>query len=47
MYVEAYKIMKEFEPNNTKEYMLKGVCLALHGQQKDNKDDLEKAKSLF
>lgn len=28
---EAYKLMKEFEPNNTKEYMLKGVVLALYG----------------
>lgn len=44
----AYNLIKELQPNNTKEYILKAIVHCLLGQQSDkNQDHLKKAQTYF
>lgn len=46
--VQAYNLIKDMQPNTTKEYILKAIVHCLLGQQSDkNQDNLKKAKTYF
>lgn len=44
---EAYKYIKELKPFQPREYMLRGVVMALYGQKKNNREFIEQAQQDF
>lgn len=45
---QAFNLMKDIHPNNTKEYILKAIVHCLLGQQSDkNQEHLKKAQNYF
>ncbi len=44
---QAFKMIHDLEPVSPKEYILKGVVLALYGQKRNSQENIEKAQQMF
>ena len=44
---EAFNLVKDLEPTNPREYIIKAVSYLMYGQKKDSKQHLKTAQQLF
>lgn len=44
---EAFKLVKDLDPTNPREYIIKAVAYLMYGQKKDSRDHLKTAQQLF